>query len=853
MNRKKKIWFVTYVFLLFVWPVSHSQNYSLLTMIRGAVVDAGTNEPVPFAGVTWLDKNNNGTLTDDKGNFTLKTKDTTSRIIVTCLGYLKKIVPVKVGKTQKINITMYPDVKTLNDVVVKPKKTKYRNKGNPAVELINRVIEHKSGNREEDIDFYAYEKYEKSVFYLANYSEKFAKSIFIRNFKFVFDNIDTTIIPGRKSAPIFLKENISDVYYQKNPEKKLEVPVAEKMVSFEDYVNNKSVNAFIKILYLDIDIYNNNILLLTNQFISPISSVAPTFYKYFIIDTTIIDNTKCIKLAFFPRNRNDFLFQGNLFIALDSSYAVKKIDMSLNKDINLNWIKNMEIVQEFNKIQNRGWILTTNEIAIEFGLTSEKMGIMGQRVVTYNNYQLDKTKSDSIYAAISKNRDKETKNNDEAFWEAHRMQKLTKPEQRVYVLLDSLKNSPTFKLAMDVTLIISSGYFGSRNAIEIGPIGTFYGFNPIEGIRYKFGGRTTPHFNKKIYFGAYGAYGTTDEKYKYYIASTYLFSNGTIFGFPIKSVSISYRNDIQIPGEDMMLAQQNSFFLSFMRGINYMMYYNKTFRIEHLNEFSNYFSYSAAFEYNRQTPTGELYYNTTNYSPVNNVKYINIPQIVIGLRYAPHEQFFQGKVYRIAITNKYPIFLFQYSLGNKLIGNNFNYQKLMLDVSKRFYWSFLGYTDATFETGKIFGQVSFPLLEISRANQTYTYQSLSYNMMNFLEFVNDKYVALFADHCFNGFILNKVPIIKMLKLREYVTCKVLYGGISKNNNPDLEPGLFKFPIDKNGAPITYTFGNVPYIETSVGISNILKFFRIDYVQRLTYLNHPNVSKNGIRFDIKMDF
>jgi hypothetical protein len=403
-------------------------------------------------------------------------------------------------------------------------------------------------------------------------------------------------------------------------------------------------------------------------------------------------------------------------------------------------------------------------------------------------------------------------------------------------------------------LLISSGYIGARRPIEVGPVATFYSYNPIEGSRLRVGGRTNPHFNKKIYFDIFGAYGMNDAKYKYYLGATYLFSNNTIFGFPIKSINVSYQNDIKIPGQELLFAQENNILFSFKRGINDIMYYNKTFKIEHLNEFYNHFSYSIGYEYTQQTPAGALYYNTTNYlMHLNNPPYLYISQVNVDLRFAPHEQFFQGKIYRTPIVGRNPVFLFQYSIGNKLIGNNFNYQKLMLDVSKRFYWSFLGYTDVTFETGKIIGEVPFPLLDISRANQTYSYQPLSYNMMNFLEFVNDEYVALFADHCFNGFILNKVPLIKKLKFREYLTCKIMYGGISKDNNPNSESELFKFPVYNNGDPITYTFGKVPYIEASVGVSNVLKFFRVDYVQRLTYLNHPNVSKNGVRVSIKLDF
>ena len=223
------------------------------------------------------------------------------------------------------------------------------------------------------------------------------------------------------------------------------------------------------------------------------------------------------------------------------------------------------------------------------------------------------------------------------------------------------------------------------------------------------------------------------------------------------------------------------------------------------------------------------------------------------MRFAPHEEFLQAKLYRNPIVNKYPVFQLMYSNGSTITGNDFDYQKVSLNISKRFYLSFLGYTDVMVESGKIFGQVPYPLLDVHRANQTYAYQANSYNLMNFLEFVSDQYASLNVQHSFNGFFLNKIPIVKKLKWRELITIKMLYGGLSTTNNPNKNSDLLKFPIDNAGIPITYTFGNTPYTEVSVGISNIFNIFRIDYVRRLTYLNLPGISPSGIRLNIDFDF
>jgi hypothetical protein len=844
---------ILFLFLI-TFLEAYSQNNVIITKVRGIVIDAESQEPLSFVGVTWLNKSNNGTLTDEEGNFLLTAKDTTSRIFVSCIGYKNNILKIRVGKTQTDTVRMIPDIKAIKDVVVKPKKIKYRNKGNPAVELIDRVIKNKSKNREEGLGFYTYEKYEKLQFSLSDVSQRLENSKILSKFKFVFDNVDTSVMPGKKVVPIFLKETLSDVYYRKTPLKNDEFVKADRIVRFDEYLNSRSISNSLRFLYQNINIYDNNINLLSNQFISPISAVAPTFYKYFIMDTVIANESKCVRLSFFPRNKTDFLFQGQMYVMLDSSYAVKKIDMTINKDINLNWVKELSIVQEFEKISDKGWILTTDETSIDFGITQEQLGVYGQRKVSYKNFQFDESKADSIYASLKKTKDQETDNRKDEFWLANRHFPLSKPEQRIYSIMDSVKHLKAFKRAMDITFFASSGYIGSRGDIEIGPANTFYSYNPIEGSRIRFGGRTTPRFSKKIYFDAYGAYGTSDKKYKYNFSATYLFTHKTIFDYPLKTLKISYQNDIQIPGQELQYTQENNVLLSFKRGSNDKMYYNKTFKVEHLNEFQNHFSYSVGYEFTREIPTGNLFYNQVDYLlHTNDPMHIDISQMNFSLRYAPNEQFFQGKVYRNPIVNKYPVLQIHYSIGSKLIGSDFDYSRLQLDASKRFYLSFLGYTDVTLEGGKIFGKVPYPLLDIHRANQTYSYQPLSYNLMNFLEFVSDKYVALYADHCFNGFFLNKIPLMKRLKFREFVTAKVLYGGISSLNDPNSASNLFRFPVNDQGKPITYTFGNKPYVETSVGVSNILKFFRVDYVQRITYLDHPNISKTGVRVSVKVDF
>jgi hypothetical protein len=832
----------------------YSQYSLVVSRVKGLVLDSITNEPIEFSPVQVKYKPNIGTLTDESGNFTLVLNDSVATIVISCVGYKTFEMPVYVGSSSRYIIKLKPIVQSINEVVVKPKKVKYRNKNNPAVDIIEEVIKNKPLNRKEEMDFYSYDKYEKIQLSLSDYSENLRQNILLKNFKFVFDNFDTTSIPGKKILPLYLKESLASDYYLKSNGKIKEVVFAEKAVNFDEYIHERTLSYSIQFLYQDVNIYDNNISLLSNQFLSPVSDFAPTFYKYFIMDTAKVGESKCVRLAFFPRNKADLLFQGHIYIMLDSTYAIRKIEMTVNKDINLNWVKELLIDQEFEKMGKKGWMMTKDNIFIDFGLSAKKTGVFGQRSIMFKNYNFDSDKADSAIASLNKPAEKDPWKFDDNYWIKNRFKSLSITEQKVYGIIDSLKKVPAFRKEIDVAVLLVSGFYGSRNLFEIGPVNTFYSYNPIEGSRIKIGGRTTALFSKKINIETYGAYGTYDKKYKYYGAVSYSLTPKTILDFPVKDIKLSYQDDIKIPGQELQFAQENNILLSLKRGINDKMYYNHTVKLEHLNEFGNNFSYMVGYEYTKEIPTGNLFFNTQNYlGRINNLEFINLSQININLRFAPHEEFLQAKLYRNPIVNKYPVFQLRYSNGSTITGNDFDYQKVSLNVSKRFYLSFLGFTDVMLETGKIFGQVPYPLLDVHRANQTYAYQANSYNLMNFLEFVSDQYVSLNAQHSFNGFFLNKIPLVKKLKWRELITLKMLYGGLSNTNNPDKNSNLLKFPIDNSGVPITYTFGNAPYTEVSVGISNIFNIFRIDYVRRLTYLNHPGISPSGIRLNIDFDF
>lgn len=837
--------------LLFLLPTVKGQITGP-TVVKGRITDAVTGEPLPLVAIVFV-KTITGTTSDANGNYYLTGKKYSNKVQISCLGYESVEIPILTGQIQTLDFRLNPQTKQLNEIVVKPKKSRYRNKENPAVALINQVIAHKDENRKEQLNTYSYEKYEKTQFALSNLTEEFKNRRYLKKFKFIFNNVDTTKLPGKEILPLYLKETLSDFYFRKSPKASKEVINANKMVTFEGYLNNQGMTEYLKYMYQDINIYDNDITFLTNTFLSPIASTAPSFYRFFIMDTVKIDSIRCYKMLFAPRNKTDMLFQGFLYITSDSSYAVKKIELSVPSEINLNWAKEVKMVQNFSKIGSDGWMLTHDVIGIDFGLTKDRLGIYGERSVSYQKITLNQPIVDSLFQHDNLIELDSAAQRNTTYWVMHRHQPLTRSESGTYAMIDSVKNIPVFKNMMNIMLLLFAGY-RDLGYFEIGPVNTFYSYNPIEGYRFRFGGRTTDKLSKRVNLESYLAYGFTDQKFKYYLGTTFSLTKRSIFEFPVKSIKISYQDETKIPGQELQFVQEDNFLLSFKRGVNNKILYNKTFRLDHLNEFKNHFSFDIAYQFMRQRPGGDLYFNSVDYLlHINDPAYIDISEVSLTLRYAPNEHFYQGKQYRIPMASKYPVTQLQLTYGSKFLQNDYNYLNVKLSVSKRFYLSVLGYSDVTWESGKIFGKVPYPLLFIHRANQTYSYQIASYNLMNFLEFVSDEYTSLNIDHCFNGFFFNKIPLVKKLKWRECIAAKVLFGRLTPLSNPTDNPDLFRLPVERFGTPVTFTLDEGPYVEVSAGIANILKLFRLEFVKRLTYLDHPFVSNFGIRIRFKFDF
>ncbi|MBL7681804.1 MAG: carboxypeptidase-like regulatory domain-containing protein [Flavipsychrobacter sp.] len=833
-----------------------SFNALAQTKVKGYVKDSKTKTPIEFVNV-FFPETSIGTTTNEKGYFEIESPNQQNKIKISSIGHRSVVLKIRPEGEQTVEVSLVEEEHSLNEVVVKPPKVRYRNKDNPAVELIRQVVAHKAENRSESNDYVEYESYEKIELALQNTPEKLKRNRLFRSFKFMVDNIDTTTLPDKALMPIYLEERITQNYYRKKGNKTKRIIKGEKKVNFGEYLDNAGLNTYLKHIYQDIDIYDNNITVMTNQFLSPIATLAPTFYQFFIVDTIEENNTKLVGLSFYPRNKTDMLFQGRMYITIDGRYAVQKVTMTVNRNINLNWVRDLDINLDFVRANDWKYHLIRSELKTDFGLSEKRTGgIYGKRVVSLRDLAINEPHPDKFYNDDAEVVEQNATTRTDDFWNTARHDSLTVAEQRTYSNIESLTNSKSFKRVAEIATLLLAGYKHASPYVEIGPANTFYSYNPVEGFRLRLGGRTTPNLSKRITLETYAAHGFKDRKWKYYLGGSYSFTHRSIFEFPSRVLRANYQEDTKIPGQELQFVQEDNVLLSIKRGVNDKWLYNKIYVIDYLHELRNHFSVRLGYKNWQQEPAGQLKYTRESNIPNSPeiVPDLTTSELVVELRWAPNEEFYQGKLYRIPMPNRYPIFTLRGIAGLKgFLNGQSNYQNITANIYKRLYLSQLGYSDVVLEGGTVLGTVPFPLLAIHRANQTYSLQLQSYNLMNFLEFVSDHYASLVIDHCFNGFIFNKIPIIKKTRLREFVNLKVLYGGIRAENLPANNKSLLTFPTYSDGRQATYSLEENPYIEGSVGIGNILNFFRVDLVKRFTYLDNPHVSGLGLRMRFKFDF
>jgi hypothetical protein len=812
-------------------------------------MDSATRQPIPKASVTVAGAGR-GTLSDSAGRFHLTLPAKAQHVRVSAAGYASVSVPID-SSTAPMTIFLAVRYVSLQQVVV-DRKRRYRNRNNPAVELIREVIAHKPQNAPASYPYLSYHQYDKIRVLTDHPPKVISEGKLFKKYRFLFTP-DTLLVPGKRLVPTYLEETYSRNYQQSNPDRKKQVILGHKRVDLGEYIDMSGVSAIMNRLYEDFTVYDNTMLVFTLQFMSPVAKLGPDLYEYFIRDTIEEEGVRLVRVNFIPRNPQDLLFKGNLYITLDGAYAIKKAELEASNHSNVNWVRSFTVHQTFEKGPGGRYFRSQSDQLSYFSLTRNNLGLWGEHVVARSDVS-DTVLPADVFRGLPVDTTLASVPLADSTWEGMRAIPLTAAEERTYRNTDSLVKMRSYRRLMDWITFITVGY-KSAGKFDIGPVGNFYSFNSLEGSRYQFGGRSNAKLSTRWFTNDYVAYATGDQRWKYYGSATYSINHKSIYTYPFHYIQASWLHDTRNPGVENQFAQDNSFLGSFSRGIGGKWLYTDVGNLSYIREFGDHFSYNFGAKYWLQQPAQDLYYIYQKPDGTSDsIHQLTTTQLSLTLGWAPHQQFYQGHNYRRTINTQYPTFVLQYALGIKgPLGGQYTYNAFQLGISKRWYLAPVGFMDIRFNAGYISGNLPFPLLIVEPANPSFFYSFNSYNLMNVEEFISDHYAALNVDHYFNGFFLNKIPLLKKLRWREVVEGKILYGGIRAENNPATNPEQMKFPLNTQGALTTFALGSQPYVEAGVGVYNILNIIRIDFVHRFTYLRNPGISTNGLRLSTGLNF
>jgi hypothetical protein len=796
------------------------------TKVSGRVTDALTNEPIPFANVAFKGTTT-GTVTDFNGYFSLESDKPSDSLSASFVGYVPVTLRITRGKPQTVNFLLKVNKVDLGEVVIKAGE-------NPANILLRKVIDNRDKNDKRQLDSYKYETYNKMEFDLTDIPPDFKDKRLIKPFAFIFDNIDSSVTNSKPFLPFFITEALSDIYFRNNPKNTREIIKASKISGLE----NESVTQFLGDMYQNIDVYDNYIDIFGKSFVSPISNVGQIYYRYYLTDSAFIDNQWCYKLKFKPRRRQELTFVGEAWIH-DTTFAVRKIDMRIVEDANINFVEDLAVVKEYSRIDDQYWMLVKELLVVNFTARKEGLGFIGRRSASYKDFEINKPIPEEVFSGGENIKVVEDVSKDEEFWLNARHDSLSLREKQIYQMVDTIKSLPAFRTYADIITLFVTGHY-EIGKIELGPYFTFVSFNTVEGVRIRMGGRTSNQFSPRLRLEGYAAYGTKDEEFKYSGGFRYFLKTK-----PRMAIGARYKNDIVQLGQSENAFQDDNILSSvFRRNPADKLTKQETYKAYFEKEFFSGFSFRIGFDHGSLLPVGKLDYSYyTNDEKTTFRQAIKTSEASLVLRFAYREKFVETKVGRTSLGSDYPVTRFIYTNGLKdVLGSDFSYHKMVGKVDDIVRLPPFGYSYIAVEAGKTWGTIPYPLLNVHQGNESYFYDFASFNMMNYYEFVSDQFASLFIVHHFDGFFLDKIPLMRKLKWREVASLRAVYGSMSDaNKNILLNPEAFS------------TLSKKPYMEAGFGVENIFKFLRFDFIYRLTYLDNPDIAKFGVRGALQVTF
>lgn len=842
------------LFLLFLVMALAAQ-----AQVTGIVVDKESGDTIPFASLLY--KGHHVTAVGEAdGTFSIERHNGWT-LTVKAVGYKTFTVSVKADTPMPLVVRMKPEAQRLDEVVVKSKRrSKYSRKNNPAVELMKRVVEAKKRTDLENHDFYQYSKYQKITLALNDVTPTELEEVQERKMQWMLDQVEICPLNNKLILPLSVDETALQHIYRKSPKQHKDIIKGQSTKGVNQLIETGDIlNSILKDAFTDVDIYDDQIRLLKHPFTSPIGKDAVAFYRFYIEDTVYVGNEKCIHLQFTPNNQQDFGFRGEIYIINDSSLHVKKCNLTLPQRSDVNFVEGMKVEQEYMQLPNGEWVLNVDNMIVELSLSN----LLSKAAVIRNTYLHDYSFEEiprTLFKGKAKTKvDPNARFHGDEFWSEYRKVDLTKGEDSMDDFIDKIKNVKGFKYILFAAKLLIENFVetsgpNGKSKFDFGPVNTVVSNNFVDGLRFRISGQSTAAFNPHLFFKGYYAYGTKGKRHYFNTQVTYSFNKKEYqpTEFPIRSISFTHAYDVMSPSDKFLVTDKDNVFTAFRwKKVDQMYFYH---RQELKFDWETEDGFRTIFDLKRESnePTGELAFNRlSDGAPVYKMR---TAEMSLGFIYCPGRTYINTKQHRLPVNSDAPEFSITHTMGfDGVLGGEYKYNYTELGIYKRFWLNSWGKCDVRIKGGAQWNKVPFPLLILPPANLSYILDEGTFALMNNMEFLNDRFLMLDIKWDANGKILNRIPLVRKLKFREVFGVKGMIGRLTDKNNPFLpsnasDNALFVFPEDSH-----LMHGAEPYWEMFVGLHNILKFFEIDYVHRMSYTGFKGVHRHGVRLGFHFNF
>lgn len=829
--------------------------------ITGVVADDATGDSIPAVSIRYKGQDRSYVSNVD-GTFAI-TRHNDRYVTFSAVGYHSLRILISDNTPQQMRITLKADTKNLSGVTVKAKKGKYRRKENPAVALMRRVIAAKKRTDIANHDFYQYNKYQKMTVAINDITAKDLESKRFTKSKWMLNQVESCVYNNKMILPLLVDETLSKHIYRKDPHTEKTIIEGQKTEGVNQFLQSgELIGTVMKDVFSNIDIYDDQIRLLQTRFTSPIGKDAIQFYRFYIVDTVKVDRDSCFHMQFMPNNQQDFGFRGELWIVKDSTLHVKRCHMQLPLKSGINFVQNMQIMQTYNRHDDGEWVLTQDDMVAELSLLDFLTKGIIIRNTRMDGYSFEPLPKKMFKGKMIEVFEPDAKIRSNTYWQQNRLVPLTRSEARMPQFLSDMENSKNFKyvlfgLKIFIENFIETGTKEKPSKFDIGPVNTAITSNFVDGMRTRISGQTTANMNRHLFFKGYYAHGWDSHKNYYNGELTYSFNEKQYLPheYPRRTLMFASSYDVCSPSDKFLTTDKDNVFTSFKwTKVDKMMFYNRQ-QLAFEYEWYGGLKTSLKLKAEENEACGNLHFIPLSMSSTdaNGIK-IRTTEASLQLRYAPGEKLINSKQRRVAINRETPIFALTHTFGVKgVLGGDYNYNFTEATIYKRFFLNSWGDLNVDARAGAQWNKVPYPLLIMPAVNLSYLAADGVFNLINNMEFLNDRYASLDIWWNMNGKIFNRIPLFKKLKWREYIGVKCLWGDLTSKNNPYLEKNqgdniLMHFPEGANVMD-----HNKPYVEAIIGVTNIFKILSVQYVRRLTYTDLPTAHKQGVRFRFMFRF